>query len=354
MCKIHQLLIFLCFLFTLTNSSNVSSCISNTPCKCLLTEYSFILINCSYSLPDLPILNSNTSFNITKIIAQHALIRWPLHLCRYLNIEMLDLSGSYLDSHYVDLSCISQLMHLNLSNTHLKKIPNFRRYTLKNLQILDLSNNQIEILDSSLFRSLNNLTKLNMENNPLKYIDYFDYLLSLSNIDSMNLFSTSTNGTALKPLTVTQWSYLANKWNNSNKSIVIRANTFSLQSIFPNPEQFQLIPLDLMKIILATLSNSTFTTLFSTPSCHCTHLRNYQRAFSFVYYHKNLSPLFQTTTCLMPNGIIHARLFDHRTFVDLNCSFIGKMMHYPQTRSSSSILDYQLLIIILFSLLLFY
>ncbi|CAF0798266.1 unnamed protein product [Rotaria sordida] len=318
MSKVHQLLIFLCFLSTLTNSTNISSCISNTPCKCILTEHSFILNNCLHSLPDLPIFNPNTSINITTIIAQYALIRWPLHLCTYSNIEILDLSGSNFDSQYIDLSCLTQLIHLNLSNTSMKKIPNFDKYSLKYLQILDISNNQIEILDGSLFRLLNNLSILIIENNPLKEINYFEYLFNLSYLKFINLISSSSIMTIKNLLTVTQWIDLAHKWNNSNKTFIIRTNTFSLQSILPNPEQFQLISLDLMKIILKTLSNSTFTTLFSTPKCNCIYIRNYQQIFSFNNYHKNLSSLFQSTTCLMPNGIIHARLFDQRTFTDLN------------------------------------
>ncbi|CAF2486359.1 unnamed protein product [Rotaria sp. Silwood2] len=344
MCKVHQLLIFLCFLPTLTKSANISSCIPNTPCKCLLTEHSFTLTNCLHSLPDLPIFNSNISINITKIIAKYALIRWPLHLCTYSNIEILDLSGSYFDSQHINLSCLSQLIYLNLSNTQMKKIPNFEKYSLKHLRILDISNNQIEILDGSLFRSLNNLTVLIIQNNPLKKIDYFEYLLNLSRLEFINLISSSSTMTIKNSLTVTQWIDLAHKWSNSNKKIVIRTNTFSLQSILPNSDQFQLISLDFMKIILKTLSNSTFTTLFSTPKCHCSHLRNYQRVFSFNNYHKNLSSLFQSTTCLMPNGIIHARLFDHRTFTDLNCSLMGKNMRYPSVQNSCSFLDYHLFI----------
>ncbi|CAF0769924.1 unnamed protein product [Rotaria sp. Silwood1] len=345
MCKVHQILIFLCFLLTLTNSANISSCIPNTPCKCFLTENSFTLINCLHSLPDLPIFSSTISINITKIIATYALIRWPLHLCTYSNIEILDLSGSYFNSQYIDLSCLSQLIHLNLSNTQIKKIPNFEKYSLKYLQILDISNNQIEILDSSLFRSLDNLTILIIENNPLKTIDYFEYLLSLSRLKFINLISSSSIMSIKNSLTVTQWIDLAHQWNNSNKTFVIRTNTFSLQSILPNSDQFQMISLDLMKIILKTLSNSTFTTLFSTPKCNCVQLRNYQRIFSFNNYHRNLSSLFQSTTCLMPNGIIHARLFDHRTFTDLNCSLMGKNIRYPSSiQNSCSFLDYNLFI----------
>ncbi|CAF2613373.1 unnamed protein product [Rotaria sp. Silwood2] len=192
-------------------------------------------------------------------------------------------------------------------------------------------------------------TKLEISDGTSTFL-YFGYTLMLTFI--LFLF-TGTIGflacfcstmTIKNSLTVTQWIDLAHKWSNSNKKIVIRTNTFSLQSILPNSDQFQLISLDFMKIILKTLSNSTFTTLFSTPKCHCSHLRNYQRVFSFNNYHKNLSSLFQSTTCLMPNGIIHARLFDHRTFTDLNCSLMGKNMRYPSVQNSCSFLDYHLFI----------
>jgi hypothetical protein len=110
MCQVHKLLMILSLLFTLTNSTKISSCISNTPCQCLLTEYSFTLLNCSYALPDLPIFNSDTSMNITKMIARNALFRWPRHLCKYSNIQILDLSGSDFHSQSIDLSCLYQLI----------------------------------------------------------------------------------------------------------------------------------------------------------------------------------------------------------------------------------------------------
>jgi hypothetical protein len=74
-----------------------------------------------------------------------------------------------------------------------------------------------------------------------------------------------------------------------------------------------------MRIIFKKLSNSTFTTLFFTPKCNCINLRNYQNVFSFKNNDENLFPLFQTSNCLMQNGIIYARLFDRRTFTDLHC-----------------------------------
>jgi len=336
MCKVHQLIFILCLLFTLINSVKIFSCISNTSCKCILTEHSFILINCSYSLPDLPIFNSNTSINITKIFARNALIRWPKNLCKYLNIRILDLSGSYFHSQSIDLSCLYHLIHLNLSNTHLTELPNLE----KNLQILDLSNNQIEILDGNYFRLLNNLIKLYLQNNPFKQINHLEYLLSLSHLQFINLISIKSVIPIKKPLTVNQWIYLANKWNNTNKSLIIRTNTIPLQSIFPNSKQFQLISLDLMKIIFKTLSNSTFTTLVFTPKCNCIDLQNYQRIFSFKNTYENLFPLFQTSTCLMSNGIIHVGLFDRRTFTDLHCLSLEKRI-----QNSCSLLDYHLFIL---------
>ena len=348
MCKVHQLLTFLCFLFIITNFVDGYPCISNTPCECFLTEYSFTLINCSHSLPDLPILNYNTLINIIKVVAQNALIHWPLHLCKYSNIQILDLSNSYLDSKYIDLSCLTKIVHLNLSHSRLKDIPNFLKYSLNHLQIIDLSNNQIEIVDGNLFRTLTNLTTLILKNNPLKKIIYFQQLLCLSHIEFINLISSSSHATIDKPITTSQWIYLAHRWNNSNKSFEIRINVLPLQSILPNSDQFQLISLDLMKIILKTLLNSTFTTLFSTPKCNCTHLQNYQRVLSFTHYHQNLSSLFQTSTCLMPNGIIHARLFDQQTFADLHCSLVGKKMYYPTIQNSCSLLNSYLYIYILY------
>jgi Leucine-rich repeat (LRR) protein len=340
--KVHQLLTILCLLFTLTNSANISSCISNTPCKCHLTEHSFTLSNCSHSLPDLPIFNSNTPINITKIIARNALIHWPSHLCKYSNIQILDLSGSYFNSESIDLSCLSQLIHLNLSNTELKKVPNFQKLSL---QILDLSSNQIQFLDGRLFRPLSNLLTLYIQNNPLKQIDHLEDLFRLSHLQLINLISSTSITTIKRPITRTQWINLVHTWNQSNKSFLTHTNTISLQSIFPNSNQFQLIPLDVMKIIFQTLANSTFTTLISTPKCNCVHLRNYQRVFSFTNYDQNLSPLFQSSTCLMPNGIIHARLFDRRTFTDLNCSILEKTASFPVIQSSCSLIGYHLFII---------
>jgi hypothetical protein len=344
MCKVHEFFIVLCLLFARINSAKISSCISNTPCKCFLTEHSFTLINCSNSLPDLPIFNSNTSLNITKIIARNALSHWPSHLCKYSNIQILDLSNSYFDSQLIDLSCLSQLIHLNLINTQLRKLPNFENHFIKHLQILDLSSNQIEFLDGKSFRSLNKLITLYIQNNPLKQIVHFEYLLGLSSLEFINLISSNSIMPIQKPLTANQWVNLAHKWNNSDKAFVLRTNTIPFQSIFPNPDQFHLISLDSMKIIFNILLNSTFTTLFSTPKCNCTHLRNYQRVFSFINFDQNLSPLFQSVTCLMPNGIIHARLFDRWTFTDLHCSVIGKTIHTSTIQNACSLLNCHLFI----------
>ncbi len=347
MYKVHQLLIILSLLLTLINSAKISSCILNTPCKCLLTDYSFTLINCSYSLPNLPVVHSNISINITRIIARNALIRWPTHLCNYSNTEILDFSGSYFHLQFLDLSCLYQLIHLNLSRTQLKSVP---KNIQKKLQILDLSNNQIENLDGNSFRLLNNLNQLYLENNPLKQINHFEYLLSLSHLQFLNLKSSNPFTTIKKSLTINQWINLAYKWKNRNRTLIIRTNTISFQSIFPsNSNQFKLISLDVMKIIFQTLANSTFTTSVSTPKCNCTDLRNYQRVFSLINNDENQWPLFQTSTCLMPNGIIHARLFDHRTLMDLHCVILEKNIS-----DSCSVLDYHLFIYLLLLFYLFY
>lgn len=302
---------------------NISSCISNTPCQCQLTDSAFTLINCQYSLPNLPRLNWNTTNMIKMIIARNALIHWPTNLCQYSRMEYLDLSGSVFHSSSIDLICLYQLIHLNLSHTQLKIPP---MNIGSNLQILDLSNNQIEFLDGNHFRFLTNLVQLYLQNNPFKQIHHLEYFLTLSRLQYLNLLSSNPTMMISKTaLTSNQWIHLGLKWKKSKKQLLIQTNVFAIQSIFPsNSNQFQLIPLDLMKIIFHTLANSTLTTPMFTPKCNCTDLRNYQRVVSFVDEQKNLSKLIRTSTCLMPNGIIHARLFDQRTLVDLQCHVIEK------------------------------
>jgi len=132
-------------------------------------------------------------------------------------------------------------------------------------------------------------------------------------------------------------------------------NNIPLQFIIPNPDQFEIISKTTMKIILKTLINSTFITLFNTPKCNCIHLRNYQRMFSYVDYRKKYSsPLFQSVKCLMSDGITHARLFDRRTAVDFGCPLIGKISFFPFLQSSSSTLNSTFISFLIFCLILLY
>ena len=87
--KVHQLFILVILTITTTKSYNFSSCIPNTSCQCYLTQYSFTLLNCSYTLYDLPVFDSKNTANITKISARNALTQWPNQLCKYSNIQIL-------------------------------------------------------------------------------------------------------------------------------------------------------------------------------------------------------------------------------------------------------------------------
>ncbi|CAF1199773.1 unnamed protein product [Adineta ricciae] len=160
---------------------------------------------------------------ITTIVARHALFRWPLHLCKYSHLQILDLSGSYLRLPSMDLSCLSQLIYLNLSQTHLSQLPNFSKVSLQFLQFLDLSFNQIEYINGSSFRSLNNLTTLHLHQNPLKRIDSFEQFLLLPSLQYMNFISSTSVLPMKKPLSISQWIDLANKWNNTNKVVQIHS-----------------------------------------------------------------------------------------------------------------------------------
>jgi hypothetical protein len=312
-------------------------------------------LNCSHTLPDLPIFNSKNTNNITKIIARNAFNQWPVQLCKYSNIQILDLSGSYFDSQFVDFSCLNHLIHLNLSNSQLRKIPNFLKNFSNNLQILDLSNNHIKIIDGIDFQSLNNLISLLLQNNPIESIEHLEYLFNLTNIESINLMSSNLDGSLKQSLSINQWIDIANQWSNSKKSFIIRINNIPLQHIIPDPNQFETISKTSMKIILKKLINSTFITLFNTPKCDCIQLRNYQRMFSFVDYQKKYSsPLFQSVKCLMLDGITHVRLFDRRTTIDFRCPLLSKISFFPLLDSSSTTLSTTFVFILIFCLFLLY
>ncbi|CAF1226926.1 unnamed protein product [Adineta steineri] len=332
---VHQFFLF-CFLLLInsTKSYNITSCIPNTSCQCYLTKSAFTLSNCSHTLSDIPIFNSN---NITRIIARNAFTQWPSQLCKYSNIHILDLSGSYFNSEFVDLSCLTHIVHLNLSNTKLTKIPNFHKNFSNYLQILDLSNNNIKILDGIAFQSLNNLISLLLQNNPIESIEHLENLFNLTNVELINLHSSNFDVTLKQSLTIDQWIDISHQWENPTKIFTIRMNGIPLQRIIPKPDQFQIISVDAMKNILKMFINSTFISLSNTPICNCAHLRSYQRYFSYIDHQKKYSsPLFLSTKCLMPDGNTYAPLFDRLTYINLRCPILSKISFFPLLTSSSS------------------
>ncbi|CAF0921544.1 unnamed protein product [Adineta ricciae] len=344
----HRIQLLLAILIASVETYDITSCIPDTPCRCYLTQYSLTLSNCSQNLADLPIFDSQNVNDITRIIARNALTQWPNRLCQYSSIQILDLSGSYLDSQSTDFSCLTHLVHVNLSNTQLTKIPIFQN---NYLQILDLSNNNIKHIDGNDFQPMNNLLSLFLQNNPIQSIDHLGSIFQLANIQLVNLVSSYPDVTLQQSVTIPQWIQLANQWENSTKSFLVRMNNIPFQSIIPNPEQFQMIPSESMTTILEMFINSTFVTLFNTPKCNCFHLREYQRSFTYVGYSKKYtSSLFQFTKCLMPDGITYARLFDRFTYVDLRCPLLGKISFYPLlSRSSSIVLARSFILFILLS-----
>lgn len=357
MSRAHRFVLLLVLLgINSIDSSNISSCIPNTPCQCYLTQYSFTLLNCSYSLADLPIFNAKNVLNITKIIARNAFNQWPVQLCKYSNIQILDLSGAIFrsSSSSIDFSCLNQLIHLNLSNTQLKQMPKFHPNASRHLQILDLSNNYLRMIDGQQFQIFTNLISLFLQNNPIQSIDHFEHLLNSSTLQSINLHSSSVDLALKQPLTVEQWIDIAHRWSNTTKLFMVRMNHIPFQSIIPTPDQFDRFSTDSMKSILRTLMDSTFLTLFNTPKCDCVPLRTYQRMFSFVDYPKKYSSaLFQSVQCLMADGITHARLFDRRTTIDLRCTTLGrKLSLLPSFSSSASTLSYAWIFAIIFCLVL--
>ena len=336
-------------------SSNISACIPNTPCQCYLTQYSFTLYNCSHALGDVPIFDAKNIHNITRIIARNAFHQWPVQLCKYSNIQILDLSGSnFRSSSSIDFSCLNHLIHLNLSNTQIKQIPKFQGNASQHLQILDLSNNYLRAIDGQQFRIFKNLISLFLQNNPIQSIEHLEDLLNSTTLQSINLHSSSVDLALKQSLTINQWIDLADRWSNTTKSLVIRMNHIPFQSFIPSPDEFDRMSTDSMKSVLRTLIDSTFVTLFNTPKCDCVALRTYQRMFSFVDYPKKYSsPLFQSVKCVMFDGITHARVFDRRTTIDLRCTSLGrKLSLFPSISSSSTALNSTWMFAIIFSLVL--
>ena len=324
--RLLLLLIALFLRFHCHRSNPFSACIPNTSCQCHLTAHSFTFLNCSQTLTDLPIFHSQNVINVTRLMARNAFVGWPLQLCKYSKIQILDLSGSNLNSSLVDFSCLKHLIHVNLSQTQLTQVPQFGANASQNLQILDLSNNRIKRIDAGQFRSMTNLMSLFLQNNPIASIEHLEELFYLPHLESMNLISTDDTVSLQPSITSKQWTDIARQWSSSKRSFVLRLRNIPFQSFLPPPSLSSTpISSEAMKTILTSLLNSTLVTPSITRRCQCTELRAYQRLFSSIDSMKKYSSaLFESTTCLMPDGLTHARLFDRRTHIDLRCPFLGK------------------------------
>jgi hypothetical protein len=320
-----------------TNADRTITYIPNTLCQCSLTVHSITLGNCSHMLTDLPILHSKNIVNITRLVARDALIKWPSKLCQYINMQILDLSGSTLNSSSVEFSCLKYLIHVNLSRTQLTNVPKFESNSSEHLQILDLSNNQIKSVNAMYFQSMKNLISVFLQNNPIRLIEHIQELFYLPHLTSIHLISSNQTVTIEPSLTMDQWSIVAHQWNRSRKSFTLRTQNMPFQSLISTLELDSILASDIMKIIFEALLNSTFPTPLHTHSCQCNDLRIYQRLFSTVdSAMKYNSALFQSTTCLMPDRITHGRLFDRRTYIDLHCSFLQKKTFFSFVPHSSS------------------
>lgn len=303
-------------------SSTFSSCIPNTNCQCYLTAHSFTFLNCSQKLTDLPIFHAQNIVNVTRIVAPNAFREWPVQLCKYKNVQILDLSGSNFQNSFVNFSCLTQLIHVNLSQTQLNRTPEFHRNMSNHLQFLDLSKNQIKHVDGSSFRSFPNLISIFLQENPIETIGNMSEFFLLPRLQSLNLISSGSNGIRLQPsINERYWEKIGELWSNSpRKTFVIRTKNLPFQNLISSKNSGKS-----MKVILSKLLDSTIFGSDQTPLCNCVDLRLYQRLFSSIdTLKKYSSALFQTTTCLLSDGVTHARLFDRRTYLDFRCPLLSK------------------------------
>jgi Leucine-rich repeat (LRR) protein len=132
-------------------------------------------------------------------------IRYMANLKR---LEYLKLSGNALnddeerhdvdDITWPDALGFSSLVHLDLQNNNLKKLPSFI-CNLNNLSDLDLNANKLEYLDENCMKILlnSNLRQINLNNNPLKCDCKLKYLRDWLNVnydpDFLELFKWECN-----------------------------------------------------------------------------------------------------------------------------------------------------------------
>ena len=308
-------------LFQLTTSSSFFACIPNSSCQCYLTTYALTLLNCSQTLTDLPIFREQNVMNVTRIVAPNAFRSWPSQLCKYKNIQILDLSGSNFSNSAVNFSCLSQLIYVNLSRSELTETPQFYRKMPNNLQFIDVSRNYLKRIDGIDFRYFQNLISLFLQENPIEFIDNLSEFFLLPRLQSLNLISSSSNMVQLRPqISEDRWEKIAERWSNMmDQSFVLRTKNLPFQSLISST-----ISSSWSRIIFTRLLESTIISSGHTPKCNCPELRLYQRLFSNIDSMKKYSsPLFESTSCLLVDGVTNARLFDRRTILDFHCPLLG-------------------------------
>ncbi|CAF1003226.1 unnamed protein product, partial [Didymodactylos carnosus] len=265
-----------------TSNGNSLSCIPNTNCSCYFEETSFILSDCDYALPDLPIPKNVEQ--LTKIIVQKGLTRLPHKLCSYKNVQSLDLSESYFEI-ITDLTCLHQLKYLNISSCKIRWINHNALNNLNELKTIDLSQNQLVKLNCSLFKSLTNLVSLNLSSCKLEQLTNFDLLLSLSHLRTIDL--THNELLTIDSISTRTWLHLTSKWFNSWENSLAINTSISFTTFFHNKND---IDQSDIKNIIKKLSRSIFSN--SSSLCNCRDMFTYQRIFNNIRLESNKTKAF--------------------------------------------------------------
>ena len=147
---------------------------------------------------------SNASHLYRLSLQNNRLKSLPQHFFRMIkNLTYLDMSGNLLTEttlHVAILEELTQLVWLDLSDNHVRKIQAPMLQGMVNLVELSSSNCSLERIENTAFLSLISLRKLKLDNNKLHVLDS-DLFKSLGQLTSLDLSGNNlTNFEVTKPL----------------------------------------------------------------------------------------------------------------------------------------------------------
>lgn len=143
--------------------------------------------------------------------------KFPIDICKLINLEELILTHCDLDSIPESISNLKHLKHLSLRSNQLKTLPK-GLFTLTELETLDNFGNEINTLSPDV-RNLTNLKELNVSFNNLKALPDLTGLNNLRNLGCDGNFLTAIPPSVCSLKKLSRLSFLRNKITTVNSCI---------------------------------------------------------------------------------------------------------------------------------------